>query len=467
MKKQGSNWRTLLNRWISGQITAREEQELDRSAQKDPFLSDALEGYRQQPESDHAGQVAKLKAKFQKEKKRRGIPLWRIAAAVAILIVAGISMWQINTNKGQDLAQMETAVEESTPAPSTFDTNPPPVSYDDVASKESSIDETVPNQNQLAHTTAPSPTPKTNTEKQVNKISADPVPRRISPALQPAAKEPSAVNRPEITLAEQAKEGSVLTEAEDILIKRKGAAEGENIAVVPSDYQALKPEAVPTVESNQNIYFVQTQVQSKRKRNQQVNGAVLSENGTPLPGVKVSLPGTSKSITTDGNGQFNLSVPSSTQQLQLTYFNQNKVFQIGGRDSFTLDLNAPGFTTPIIAMQKRNRNSRKKVQDANTYTIPATPDVTPVAPRPSIDSTAYRQYIKDNLRYPATAKAAGATGAVTLRFSFDENGKPFNFLLLKSMGYGCDEEAIRLIREGPAWIAPDYSITTYTIHFDL
>ena len=32
-------------------------------------------------------------------------------------------------------------------------------------------------------------------------------------------------------------------------------------------------------------------------------------------------------------------------------------------------------------------------------------------------------------------------------------GNLSDFKIIKSLGYGCDEEAIRLIKEGPAWIS--------------
>ena len=44
---------------------------MDRFAREDPFLSDALQGYRQQPEGDHDKQSEKLKTHFLEEKKKR------------------------------------------------------------------------------------------------------------------------------------------------------------------------------------------------------------------------------------------------------------------------------------------------------------------------------------------------------------------------------------------------------------
>ncbi len=61
----------------------------------------------------------------------------------------------------------------------------------------------------------------------------------------------------------------------------------------------------------------------------------------------------------------------------------------------------------------------------------------------------YRKYLEDNIRKPATDP--NISGSVLLSFELDDKGKPFNFHILKGLTEACDAEAIRLIKEGPAW----------------
>jgi len=74
-----------------------------------------------------------------------------------------------------------------------------------------------------------------------------------------------------------------------------------------------------------------------------------------------------------------------------------------------------------------------------------------IKPQP-VNETSYQQYLKDSLRYPVAALDAKIKGTVTLQFTVGFNGEISQIKVIKSLGYGCDKEAIRLLKEGPAWI---------------
>jgi hypothetical protein len=61
----------------------------------------------------------------------------------------------------------------------------------------------------------------------------------------------------------------------------------------------------------------------------------------------------------------------------------------------------------------------------------------------------YRKYLEDNIRKPANDP--NISGSVLLSFELDGKGKPVNFHILKGLTEACDAEAIRLVRDGPAW----------------
>ena len=73
-------------------------------------------------------------------------------------------------------------------------------------------------------------------------------------------------------------------------------------------------------------------------------------------------------------------------------------------------------------------------------------------PHPGIGEKDYLQYIKNNLIYPEEAKKAGIKGVVKLRFTVKKNGKISKIRVIEGIGYGCDKEAIRLIKQGPEWL---------------
>lgn len=59
---------------------------------------------------------------------------------------------------------------------------------------------------------------------------------------------------------------------------------------------------------------------------------------------------------------------------------------------------------------------------------------------------AFRKIIEKNMRYPEKAKAHKVEGMVYIQFTVNDNGKVQEAEVQKGLGYGCDEEALRLIR---------------------
>lgn len=61
-------------------------------------------------------------------------------------------------------------------------------------------------------------------------------------------------------------------------------------------------------------------------------------------------------------------------------------------------------------------------------------------------------FIRKNLQYPKLAKKNKTQGLVTLSFNVDSVGKVRDIKVYKSLGNGCDEEAIRILKLIPHWI---------------
>lgn len=58
----------------------------------------------------------------------------------------------------------------------------------------------------------------------------------------------------------------------------------------------------------------------------------------------------------------------------------------------------------------------------------------------------FQQYVLENLRYPPEAQLQKVEGVVHLEAVVDDNGRVSAVHVIKGVGYGCDEEAIRLIQ---------------------
>ncbi len=67
--------------------------------------------------------------------------------------------------------------------------------------------------------------------------------------------------------------------------------------------------------------------------------------------------------------------------------------------------------------------------------------------------TAWAKFIQKNLRYPYMAQEAGIQGKVYVSFVIETDGSISNVNLVKGIGGGCDEEAMRVIKKSPKWKA--------------
>lgn len=64
---------------------------------------------------------------------------------------------------------------------------------------------------------------------------------------------------------------------------------------------------------------------------------------------------------------------------------------------------------------------------------------------------ALMSYLGKNIKYPAAASRANVSGKVFLTFVVNTDGSIQNVDVLKGLGFGCDEEARRVIQGMPKW----------------
>ncbi|MDR3681971.1 MAG: TonB family protein [Flavipsychrobacter sp.] len=69
-------------------------------------------------------------------------------------------------------------------------------------------------------------------------------------------------------------------------------------------------------------------------------------------------------------------------------------------------------------------------------------------PQPTVD---LNQYLRENLFYPEFARRHNIEGRVVTKFVVNEDGTVSNLQIVKGIGAGCDEAAMRVISEMPKW----------------
>ncbi|MDR2083566.1 MAG: energy transducer TonB [Bacteroidales bacterium] len=60
-------------------------------------------------------------------------------------------------------------------------------------------------------------------------------------------------------------------------------------------------------------------------------------------------------------------------------------------------------------------------------------------------------YLRDNVKYPKMAKESGIQGIVYVTFVVMPDGSISNVEVLRGIGGGCDEEAVRVVENMPKW----------------
>lgn len=73
----------------------------------------------------------------------------------------------------------------------------------------------------------------------------------------------------------------------------------------------------------------------------------------------------------------------------------------------------------------------------------------PATPKGGV--TAFYKDISERIIYPGSARRMNVEGKVFVEFIVDKDGTITNVTVVKGIGAGCDEEAVRVVSEAPAW----------------
>ena len=77
------------------------------------------------------------------------------------------------------------------------------------------------------------------------------------------------------------------------------------------------------------------------------------------------------------------------------------------------------------------------------------------------------KYLAENIKYPEQAKKDGIEGRVFVRFVVEPNGTVSNTEVLRGIGGGCDEEALRVVGSMPRWTPGTVGGKAVRVHFNL
>lgn len=79
-------------------------------------------------------------------------------------------------------------------------------------------------------------------------------------------------------------------------------------------------------------------------------------------------------------------------------------------------------------------------------------DVVEIQPDPEGGMAGWNKYLATNLQYPVLAREKGIEGTVIVVFEIHTDGSIHNVEILRGIGGGADEEAVRVVQNAPKWI---------------
>lgn len=124
---------------------------------------------------------------------------------------------------------------------------------------------------------------------------------------------------------------------------------------------------------------------------------------------------------------------------------------VDGADSVLVTEAAFAEEPDQAAMARKAAEPAETERSTELNEVALTDQGTYVAAQPEKGLRSYNRYLKRNMVYPERAKENSIEGDIVLLVSIDTDGSIFDVVVNQSLGYGCDEEAIRLVREGPSW----------------
>jgi periplasmic protein TonB len=77
------------------------------------------------------------------------------------------------------------------------------------------------------------------------------------------------------------------------------------------------------------------------------------------------------------------------------------------------------------------------------------------------------EYLQKNTKYPAMARESGISGTVFVTFVVQGSGEITDVKKMRGIGGGCDEEAIRVVRNMPSWKPGKQNGKTVPVQYNL
>jgi TonB family protein len=402
-----------LQRYLNGEMSQQERHAFERKALDDPFMQEAIEGAELITPQEFSNDVASLQERL--TSSRSTFVWWRVAAVALLFILGGWSVWMLVDNPVEKQLTENKDSKEEEVAPTS----------DAVAEAEMEVEEpvVVEIEEKVAKPVARVEPPKerpTEREGAGAKVASKPVAAQSAPS--PVVAEVSDVEMDMDEISEM--------EVEDVSSDNVDKALRGKVSGVATRSQAKKQ----TTADHNKSWFQTRKMPSERT----VSGQVTDDFGDPFPGVNVIIKGSTTGVTTDLDGQYQIAVSDPATALVFSSVGmRSEEVAVGERSEIDVDLesDSQALQEVVVTGYGAFDNNPEGYVEA----------------MPTMGHSEFKKYLEEELFYPEEAISQGIEGRVVLQLVISRTGNVADIEVKRGLGYGCDEEAIRLIKEGPRW----------------
>ncbi len=383
-----------IRRYHAGEMPAHEMHAMEKAALEDPFLADAIEGYTYTVTANK--DLEELRSKLlEKDRGKKIISLPGRRSYYAPLKVAALVL--LLAGAGWIVYQFSLAKEND-------------VALNNVELKETD--------------TVQSAAPALTTDSLYNKIAAK---EKESNGIASGKKRSI-----EKDVSDQSSQNSPLQKTEVLTDKNQDVASVQN-----------QTTAFPAIASRSpNIRLLTANLPDSATV---FKGRIVNAEDKPVPYATINISDNRKDVLTDAQGNFSIATPDSILKANVS---------AAGYLTYKLNLNNSQENHKVV-LQESNQSLQEVVvtgigqprrREMAKQSATAISDLEPVD-----GFKKYNEYLFENIKKSKGTNKNTVNGEVVLMFDVTDNGMPVNITVEKSLCSYCDEEAIRLLMEGPKW----------------
>ena len=426
-----------IEKYWKGELSAAEQHNMEKAALDDPFLADAMEGYEKdglQPTPAIIADNDELKIRLAKRisEKQETTPVikfgwWKVAAALVVLIGAGWLFTMMNNNKSKDenfVKNKDVQLQPAQPAIVKEDTSP---NTSGIAANMDTVHDVAINKPRKSPVSA---------NKIDNAYKNKPTEAESDLAVVPAPVA-SATEHAPVAAETIIKRGDTVTnadKADDVAKLGKKRSVTKNFSTERTD-QKNKAAASEGYTANNNDLAGRANNFSNT-----FSGNVIDQANKPVANAFIQIPNLNVATKTDKKGYFSFDAADTALSVSV---------QSVGFETQNIHLNNKDATLNQIVLTPVPNNLQEVVVQSNGAPLKKQPiSIKILDAEPVIGWTEYNAYLEKNKR--VSYELRNTHGTVTV--SFEVHNKWLNnFKIEQSLEEDLDTEAIRLIREGPAW----------------